>query len=359
MVKNNKRILILISCLLIIFILVAININKSISYSLSYDLDGYSISETYNKSTKDYLFKVRIEEVEFPFIFKMKYTTNRKLIKKIDEEKINDGICIKVTVKNDSQVMCYKDDNYLSRDSLVKKEYKVIDSVNKIKVYSKEYDYYIWNGYGITDLLNNKEYNFLKKENYDNNLTYQVNNYVISPNYDDSHTFNKLYIFDMNTKKIDNMDLDPIHFDMYYLGYIDNKVYLFDKSDLKEYEIDLNKKKVKVVSDSEKAFYYDAGKSDISINKLKYNNISFNYNYLYNSSIVDKNILININRKGLTNFKYVISNSSVSDIIRRNEYDIFYISGENLYKYNIYKGEQLLLNNFEWNFNYRNKIFVY
>ena len=159
--------------------------------------------------------------------------------------------------------------------------------------------------------------------------------------------------------KIDNMDLDPIHFDMYYLGYIDNKVYLFDKSDLKEYEIDLNKKKVKVVSDSEKAFYYDAGKSDISINKLKYNNISFNYNYLYNSSIVDKNILININRKGLTNFKYVISNSSVSDIIRRNEYDIFYISGENLYKYNIYKGEQLLLNNFEWNFNYRNKIFVY
>lgn len=360
MKAKNKRLIILICLLLLILLFVILNIKHKKNYELKYELNGYKVVERYNKTEERYIFEISTDNIVFPFIFNTKYTNNRKLLKDINEEKINDGICLTVNVTKNKKSLCYKDGILLSRDALIEKNYKAINTKSNIKVYYTKHEYYIWNGYGYTDVLSNKKYNFLKKETYDNNLTYQVNHFIISPNYDQKRSFSKFYIFNMITKKISKLDVEDINFDMYYLGELNDDLYIFDKFNSNEYKIDLSKMKIAKISNYESGITYDKGLTDIDIKKLKYQEVKFNYDYLYNDLIVDNKLFINIsNRLIKKDIKIQISDKDIKDIIRRDENNIYYISDDNLYVYSIETGEQLLLNYFEWNFNYRNKIFVY
>ena len=38
--------------------------------------------------------------------------------------------------------------------------------------------------------------------------------------------------------------------------------------------------------------------------------------------------------------------------------DIYYISDDKLYVYSSFDGDKLLVENFEWNFNYKNIVFI-
>jgi hypothetical protein len=355
---NNYVFVILFIFALVIFVL---NIKTKKEYEIKYELNGYKIKEKYNKKEDIYIFNITTDNIIFPFVFNTKYSNKKKLLKDINEEKINDGICLTVTVTKNKKSLCYKDGNLLSKDALIEKVYKHYKTKSNIKVYNEKHDYFIWNGYGYTDILSGKKYNFLKKEIYDNNLTYQVDNYIVSPDYDQKKVFNKFYVFNMITKKISKMEVDDISFDMYYLGELDSIIYIFDRTKSNEYKYDVGKSKISKVSNNDYGVIYDRGLTEIDINKLKYQDISFTYDYLFNHYIDNNLLYVNVSNKIIDKKKIniLLSKNNITDIIRRDENNIYYLSDDKLYVYTFGKGEELLLNYFEWNFNYKNKIFVY
>ena len=357
---NKKKFYLLVLIIFLIIVFIFSNIKSKRNYEIKYELNGYKVLEKYNKKEELYLINISIDNIEFPFVFNNKYTNSRKLIKNINEEKINGGICLTVELSKNKKSLCYKDEKLVSKDTLEENSFKVLKTKSNIKIYNDKHDYYIWNGFGYTDVLTNKKYNIIKNETYNNNLTYQVNNYIISPNYDQSRRFNKFIIFNMITKKISKIEVENISYDMYYLGYVDSNLYIFDRDSSIEYKIELNKNKISKVNNADAGIIYDKGLTYIDINKLKYQDIEFTYDYLYNHEIIDNKLYIRLPKKLLNKDIMVqISKNDIKDILRRDENNIYYISNDNLYVYSIDKSEQLLLNYFEWNFNYRNKIFVY
>ena len=53
-----------------------------------------------------------------------------------------------------------------------------------------------------------------------------------------------------------------------------------------------------------------------------------------------------------------ISDKNIDMIINYNNDTVYYLSKDNLYMYNNYYGEVLLMNNYEWNFNKIKMIFI-
>ena len=136
-------------------------------YKLEYKKNGFNIVEEYDKENNIYIFNVSNNFLEFNFIYNKDYSNKRELVKNVDIKFANDKhLCVKPIV--DDMVF-----NYICHDGSYKDEYlvgltkkeenKLYKSINNIDIYDKDYDYYVWNGYGFTDVLSNKEYNFLKK----------------------------------------------------------------------------------------------------------------------------------------------------------------------------------------------------
>ncbi len=51
--------------------------------------------------------------------------------------------------------------------------------------------------------------------------------------------------------------------------------------------------------------------------------------------------------------------TSVKEIVYSTEDTVYYLEGDTLYYYNDSDGEVLVISNFEWNFNYKNMIFIF
>ena len=57
--------------------------------------------------------------------------------------------------------------------------------------------------------------------------------------------------------------------------------------------------------------------------------------------------------------KIVVSTMDDLKIMDQNKDKVYFLSKDKLYVYSPLSGIKLLLENFEWNFNYENMIFVY
>ena len=135
-----------------------------------------------------------------------------------------------------------------------------------------------------------------------------------------------------------------------------NKVYLFDKKNMLEYFIDLKKKKVMKVSKKEIGKYYDGTLKDIALSKLKYTNMYFDYKNIVNY-VVDNNKLYKYYNNSKE--KMMLTNIDVKSIISCNDEKVYYLSNDSLYSYDEQNGNVLLLSNFDWKFNYLNRIFIF
>ena len=153
-----------------------------------------------------------------------------------------------------------------------------------------------------------------------------------------------------NGKVIEINSEYDISFDSIFIGDYKNKVYLVDKKEKKEYTINIKKEKVEQIdfqiiknNKVEKTTY----------NKIINNNLNFisNNNHFY---LIQNDILY----KKINDIKIKISDKKVSKIIDYIDGTIYYLSENNLYMYNEYEGEVLLLSNFEWNFNNKNIIYI-
>lgn len=345
--------------ILVLIILFLFYANRVKDYETEYTKDNFNISERFDKEEGNYYFSLKKDNNEFSYVINHKYSTRRKIIDKIEEREEDGYSCVNIKVFGyQAPYVCEKDNEYVDGYTVGLSEEKQTDEIkriDKISVFNDDYEYYIWNGHGITGVLDNKEYNFLNKESYDNNLSYQLGAYLIVADYDATREFSKFYVFNQKTKKISEWEFDAkISFNSYFMGDKDDLIYLFDKKNKIQYKINILKETLTISSDAEGALYYDNKWDTIGLNKLVYNNIYFNEEELINYFVNDEKMYFYYKASD----KKILFEEGVS-IVSRLGNDIFYLKKDCLYKYNVDEGRSKLLSYFEWNFSATNKIFIF
>lgn len=332
------------------------------NYELVYEDYGYNIKERFDKKENNYYFNLEKEGKSFDFVMHRKYSTKRKIVNKLDEVSKDDYTCVSINVfKEELPYICAKENNYVDgyMAKVVNKDENPneLRNVFKISVYNEDYDYYIWNGHGVSSILDNKEYNFLNNESYDNNLSYQLGTYLIVADYDSTREFNKFYVFDQKEKKVSEWTFDyKISFNSYFMGDVDDYVYLFDKKNKVQYKLNIEKSSITITSDSEGALYYNNSWDTIGLNKLVYNNIYFERTNLINYSINDKKVYYNYQ---LSDKHILFDEGEIDSFVDIRDNDAFYLKKDTLFRYNVKTGKTKLLSYFEWNFSSSNKIFIF
>ena len=178
----------------------------------------------------------------------------------------------------------------------------------------------------------------------------------------------------LKTRKIEEVKApNYISFDSYIQGFVDNKLYIYDKDNEKQYELDIDKLKINEVGNSSKKVkYYDNGEWDkISTNKannelkfnIQINDVDFSkfdyvylvggeksgYYYLYQK----KNNRYEVYRAPVQNKKaitYLFNVNKVNDVYYLNDY-VYYKSGNKLKYYSNSTGNRTIVEYDEIEFN--------
>lgn len=356
-----KKLLFLVIFIVLVIVGYIILVNKPKDYEITYKINKYEIVEKYDKSDEVYYFTLIDNKDEYNYVIYKNYTSSRKIVKDIKLKEKDGAKCFSLVIKGQKELYtCMKDNVYMDPFvSGIEKgdEEKQVKTYKKISIYNDNYNYYIWNGYGITDILNKKEYKFLKKESYDNLLSYKLGDKIIFADYNQSREFNKFFIFDSENKKIDTWDLDiKISFNSYFMGDVDNYIYLFDKKKKVQYKLDIDKYKYTITSDSYGGVFFDKEWTNVTYNSLVYNEKKFNMNPVINYFVNSEKLYYKIK---YSENKVLSSNKKIDSVIYVDNNAIYYLAEDDLYRYSILKGEEKLLTNFEWNFSSKNKIFIF
>lgn len=355
-----KRLMFFLVFVVIIIGIYAFYIHSARDYSIKYEVDDFEVEESYDKDNKKYTFTIVRDDYEFHFAYETDYSNERKLIDKIKVKESDDYLCVKPSIERiKTDYICYDGEykviSLLSDEA--KDEEKKINTYKNVNIYADDYDYYIWNGHGITNILTEKEYNFLGEQYYDNNLAYKINNYIIFANYNQKRTFNSFYIFDYKEEEMKewNFDID-IDYDAFFMGDVEGYIYLFDRKNSLQYKIDVIEKNISVSSDNEGALYFDGEWKTKSLKDLKYNDYYMEVDNLYSFILENDKLYLNID-----NYKenILLTNKKIIDIVDKTKDEVFYLVEDDIYVYKMGGKETKLLDYFEWNFSYKNKVYIF
>lgn len=331
---------------------------KPISYETEYTVNDIKIKEKYDSSKKYYSFDIYYGELDFNIISFSKYTTKRRLIDDIDISNYNVRTC--TNIKNSKIPLydvCFKDNNYLTNyiDSEASfnnnstYENIIVNELNDKKYLLWNYREFIYlNGKKTSkiDLFDNDIYNLA--------LNYQFDKYLLLPDYDQEHQFDKLNVVDINNGKVSTIKLRfPVYFDSYFLGNDNNKVYLYDTKEGQEYYIDIKKEDIYKTSNK----IYNINKWEkVSEQKLKNSKMTFTYEKVIDF-VLEDNKLYMVNT--LTNQRLLVTEQNVDKIIKSNNNEVYYLVIDTLYYFNPNTGFKKLIKYSEWEFNNQNMIFIF
>ena len=357
--ENIKKILILLLGIIAIFF--AINVFIKNDYEITYKINDYEIIEKYYKEDNYYTFTISKEEKKYHIILENNKRYSKKIIEEIEEYQNDNETCIIPKNKNITfYPECYKDEQISHH--IASKEMKELiqyeenisekkEEHNNMKIYAQiDNDIYIWNYRGFYRVKEKDSVNIFKKDIYSPTLITQVNNSLFIPNYENDYYFNEVIILDMETGKQEKWQLkDNIYFDSSILGVYDNKIYLIDKHEKKELEIDIYKKNITEVNNR----VFNRGWQKTTINKLLYQNCDF-YGTSTREFIIKDNYLYEENE----GYEKRLTDKKVDIIARKYSNSVYYFINNKLYYYDNNKGNVLLIENFEWTFNKDNVIFA-
>lgn len=363
MKSNQSKLIVFISVLILFFLLFLYFSFRSYDYKKTYKVNKYTINESYNKEKKIYTFIIKSDKEEYAYQIRNKYLRKKELVNNIEIAVNENETCVlPESDKLDFYPLCSNNKevySYNLSNKNLEYKYKKIDkskeTYNKIDInYLNDNSYliYNYNGFYLINNKKNKNINLFESDVYSINLIYQQDEYLILPNYNQNYYFDKLFLINILTGKVEEIELEQeISFESIFLGTYKNNIYLLDKKEEKEYKINLNNKKVE-----ETEFYILKNEKleKTTFKKIVNNNLLFDNKENNNYKIIDNFLYQTI---GNTNIK--ISNKSITRIIKETSDTIYYLSEEKLYMFNNIYGEVLLLSNFEWNFNNTNMIFFY
>lgn len=368
-IRVKKRIKYFIFIFLLLVIIIIYILPKN--YQKNYKVDEYLIQEQFDKKINNYYFKISNNDYIYDLNINNKYITSRNLIKSISTYQEDDEVCIVLNIKSLTSVpLCKKNDNAIDfhlvsnnmkqnfLDKLVNDDISST-SYNNINIYNLlNRKYLVWNYKELEymDKTGNSSIDLFDNDYYNIDLATSINNYFVIPNYDQGYTFNELIIFNTKNKKKSIWKINyNISKNSYIVGVYDKSIYLVDNDNKIEYEIVPHAKKIRIVgTENHDGIIYDNGLKKIDFNLLLQNKLSFSYGYATNYELDGGKLVYKTQNNSM-----VVSNYNIKSIVYSNNYEVYYLIGDGLYHFDIIDGEQKVMQNFEWNFNYDNVIFPY
>lgn len=369
---KKSAITVLVIFIFLIALIILLSLFNTKSYSVEYSIFDYDISENYDKDKKIYYFEVTKDDITYPFIYESEYQKERKIIKDIKEYKEEEYTCLRIdgSLVKSYPLCSYKEqiiDYHLVPDTIKEKisEYiKTPSSIEKqeghYEIYNTEDELLIWSYKGFNYIKNGKSkmINIFKDDIYEIPLATKINNYLFVPDYEQKYNFDKAYIIDLETLKVEEWKLKyEISFDSYILGTNDRSIYLIDKKNKLEYELVPEKQKMRIIAkqSSQGTLYKNGSIYKESMSKLVTKEYSFTYLRPYNYTLINKKIYLNYLDSST---KIKISNQEITDIVYISNDNVYYLIEDTLYRYNLKYGETKIIKYSEWNINYKNLIFI-
>ncbi len=341
------------------------------NYKIHYKLGSILVEEEYNKKLKAHYIQVQKDKHTYEFVINNIW--KRKIVQDVDYYQKDNIYCLAIVTKNStSRPICIE--NKLSKDiSLIKnqdvlKHYKIKNDnskvntqFNNITIYNQDSSaFLLWNYKGFYYLNNNITDNLKITDHdvYNLNVIAKLNNLVILADYNEDYHFNKFIIINLENGKKSTWKIDyDISMDSYILGSYNESVFLVNRKAKIEYEIVPSHQKIRIVGTNNKSgIIYDQKFTKISLTKLVQKDYQFQKLNAYNYTANNGNLYLKLYN---SDNKILVSKKENLKIVDYDQENIYYLCDSKLYRYNPNLGEQLLLENFEWNFNYQNMIFVY
>ena len=353
-----------------LFIFLVFHFFVRLDYHISYQVDSFQITESYHSDFDYYSFTFEHEDgrvyyalLDHQDFFEKKVVTSIESLQEGNEKCI-----LPKSKKVNFNYLCHDGDSqissYLVSDSLKNQlgissnsEEAIYRNNEKTTIYNSLNDIvFVWNyrGFSVIDSQSDSEISLFSKDIYQPSLISNVKSYLIIPDYEQEYFFNRVYVVDMKTKKSTIVDLpNKISFDSRILGVYDNTVYLIDKHEQKEWKFDVETKALEQVGNSEIGKIYQNGFQEVSINKLVYQDVSFNNSMIVQYENNDGSFYQIWDGK-----KIKIRDNPVKSIVGYKDGTVYYLIEDCLYSFSETMGERKILQNFEWNFNYSNVIFI-
>ena len=357
------------------FLIALINIFTSLktkSYSIEYEIFDYEISENYDEENELYFFEITNNKITQNFVYNSKYQKERKIIKDIKTYKEDEYTCLKIegTLVKSYPLCSYKNeiiDYHLVPESLKEKIsefFKEPPSMERIDgnytIFNTEDELLVWSYKGFKYIKDgrSKMINIFNEDIYEIPLATKINKYIFIPDYEQKYNFNKVYIINLESLKVEEWILkNKISYDSYILGTNHKSIYLIDKKNRIEYELVPEKKKMRIIAkNNNKGTIYKNGIIyKESLKKLVKKEYKFTYKNIYNYSLNDNILYLNYLDSPI---KTKISNQKIKTIVSMDEDNVYYLINDTLYRYNLKYGETKIMKYSEWNINYKNLIFI-
>ena len=366
--KRIKRISIIIFISLL-FLYIFKNKRKDNSYSIEYKLSEVNINENYDYTNSFYYYELKHNNIIYYFASKHIPLKQKKIIKKVKIYKEKDYTCL-IPISNylHTYPLCsYKKDLIspeLTTDSIkaklkIKKVNQKTQTIEKYNIYNLTEKIYIWNYQGF-DFINKtrQKIKVFNNDIYEIPQAYKINKYLLVPNYNQNYYFSEIFIINTKSFTIKKWTLDyKISYESIVLGINNKSLFILDKKEKIEYELVPHKEKMRVVGNKNKnGVIYDKSKKRIvSMNYLLSSNNDFNHQLVFNYYILDNKLYLSINNSEAS---ILISDKKIKEIIYQNNENVYYLVDDILYKYNPFTNEQPIIQKDEWNYNYKNIIFI-
>lgn len=397
--KKELKVLILISILMaLILVCREILIFDSISYKLN--IDGKKVKIKEILEIDNYYIEIKTDNNVYPFRIHEDLNNSRKIVKDIYLYKDKNIECILPVIDDTlyTDMICYKDDIIYDYHTLTNENNSLDKYVESIGLYNKnnfknesidtktigtvKYNIFdnIKNKVVITTykglIVNDQEIKFFEKDIYNNKLSTFIDNYYIIADYEKDYSFNYFYTVNLDTKEISKLETkNDISYDSYIQGIVDNKVYLYDKDNEIQYQIDIEKNKLNIVSDDKyikyysnkkwekmnkakanKEIYFDYESLDNNFTKFDYVEEIDNYYYLFKKDGISYK-LYRVDKNKIDIYKYILDVPTTN--IYFNDNYLYYVYKNKLYYYSDSTGLKTILENSELEFNDTIKYYIY
>ena len=363
------------------FLVTMVKDNHHVTYSISKD-DVFNIDEKYVKNSKQDYYLIKVNSNDNNYVFKIENTFNKQknIVEDVEiieqdgyyclglnlvgkdkysyPECIKDGITysyssVKDTIDLYDYVSKIKDNNYdkYSSESIKENELGLIinrdyiDNNEIIMVYA----------YKQIDLLYanySRSFSFSSLDNYKNLYGTLVGNYYIIPKITSLPTFDIYIKYDVIDGIRREIELPKSITKQSYINGVDNdKLYIFDKSNKEQIEIDPKEDSVKVVGDvdQEGITFVNGKKQPISVYDLEKEEVLFEEkkdNYSFDDGeYIASNSYYAIFKKDDDYYKVykdyqdtpilLFSDADVKDIKVRDD-NVYFMKDNGIYKCNLY-----------------------
>lgn len=314
--KKGLSIVVLLGLLFLVFQF-GVNFFKkehAVSYDFNVDETSYQVEEKYYTVDKEGRYQIKISDQGVNYVFEQpnRYNKQKKILRDIKTFDTDGYHCLFPIYQNNntSDFLCSKDGRLYTYDylktrvpninnfvsQLVNEQYQHaawttsqnLEDGPNVDVYRENIpdDLYftVWVYRGI-DIISKKEttnVTLLNSDNYENNLGTLADHYFVIPSYDQPTESTEIYIENILTVGKRTIDLEkPLANDSYINGIVDGKLYLFDRKNRIQYEINPKNNSIREIGNvSLNAQFYDGENwSDRNIYDFINNDITFGKDY--------------------------------------------------------------------------------